>query len=111
MRWIKEDTEQRQWLILKILPKTLDQETGGRLTRLFIEEFCDDDRVAYSLFVHFHMGGWSGPESEYLSRKRDAARQWFKEILSGKIQVWLGKYIDHLNGLIEGSKIREEREF
>ena len=111
VRWIKEDPEQRQRLILEVLPKTLDQETGGRLTRLFIEEFCDDDRMAGSLFVHFHMGGWSGPESDYLSRKRDAARQWLKGISSVKIQVWLGKYIDHLNGLIEDAKILEERRF
>lgn len=111
LRWLKEDPEKRQWLILEILPKTLDQETGGKLTCLFIEEFCDDNRVAYSLLEHFYSGGWTGPESDYLSRKRDAARQWLKEISSVKIQVWLGKYIDHLNGLIEGSKIREEREF
>ena len=111
MRWIKEDSEQRLWLILEILPKTLDQETGGRLTNLFIEEFCDDDRVASSLFVHFHIGGWTGPESDYLSRKRDAARQWLKEISSVKIQLWLGKYIDYLNGRIEAEKIQEEREF
>ena len=76
VRWIKEDPEQRQGLILEILPRTLVQATGGRLTTLFIEEFCDDDRMAGSLFVHFHMGAWTGPESDYLSRKRDAARRY-----------------------------------
>jgi len=111
LRWLKEDTEKRQWLILEILPKTLDQETGGGLTSLFIEEFCDDDRVAYNLLGHFYTGGWSGPESDYLSRKRDAARQWLKEFSSAKIQSWLGKYIDYLSGLIEDAKIREERRF
>ena len=111
LRWIKEGPEQRQWLILEILPKTLDQETGGKLTRVFIEEFCDADRVANSLFVHFYMGVWYGPESNYLSRKRDTARRWLAEIPSVKIQLWLEKYIDHLNGLIEAEKIQEEREF
>ena len=112
LRWIKEDPEHRQGLILAILPRTLDQATGGSLPRLFIEEFCDDDRVASSLFWHFHIvSGWTGPESDYLSRKRDAARQWLSEILSVKIQSWLGKYIDYLNSLIEDAKIREEREF
>ena len=111
LRWIKEDPAKRQWLILEILPKTLDQEMGGGLTSLFIEEFCDDDRMASSLFGHFYSGGWTGPESDYLSRKRDAARQWLKEISSVKIQSWLEKYIDYLNGLIEDAKIREERGF
>ena len=112
LRWIKEDPEHRQGLILAILPRTLDQATGGSLPRLFIEEFCDDDRVASSLFWHFHIAsGWTGPESDYLSRKRDAARRWLKEISSVKIQSWLGKYIDYLNDQIEDAKIREEREF
>ena len=53
VRWIKEDPEQRQGLILEILPRTLVQATGGRLTTLFIEEFCDDDRMAGSLFGIF----------------------------------------------------------
>ena len=109
LRWIKDDPEQRQWWILEILPQTLDQETGGRLTRLFIEEFCDDDRVAYSLFGH--LGGMSLLKSDFLSRKRDDARRWLAEISSVKIQLWLGKYIDYLNDQIKNAKIREEREF
>ncbi len=111
VRWIKEDPEKRQRVIQGILPKTLEQETGGRLTRLFIEEFCDDEHVADSVRAHFFTGGWNGPESDYLSRKRDAARQWLAEIPSPKVQLWLGKYIDHLNDLIENAKIREERKF
>ena len=111
LRWTKEDPEQRQCLILKILPKTLDQETGGSLTCLFIEEFCDDDRMANRLFGHFYPGGWTGSESDCLSRKRDAARRWLTEIQSVKIQSWLGKYIDYLNDQIESAKIQEERRF
>ena len=109
--WIKADVDGRRRLIQRVLPKTLNENADGRLTRLFIEEFCGDDHVASSLFGHFYTGGWSGPESDYLSRKRDAARQWLKEIPSVKIQLWLGKYIDYLNGRIEVAKIREEREF
>ena len=109
LRWIKDDPEQRQWLIQEILPQTLDQAKGGRLTRLFIEEFCHDDRVAYSLFGH--LGGMSLLKSDYLSSKRDEARRWLTEISSVKIQSWLGKYIDYLNDQIKDAKIREEREF
>ena len=109
LRWIKDDPEQRLWLIQEILPQTLDQVKGGRLTRLFIEEFCHDDHVAYSLFGH--LGGMSLLKSDYLSRKRDEARRWLTEISSVKIQSWLGKYIDYLNDQIKDAKIREEREF
>ena len=109
LRWIKNDPEHRLWLIQEILPPTLDQAKGGRLTRLFIEEFCHDDHVAYSLFGH--LGGMSLLKSDYLSRKRDEARQWLTEFSSVKIQSWLGKYIDYLNDQIKDAKIREEREF
>ena len=109
--WIKADVDGRRRLIQEVLPKTLNENADGRLTRLFIEKFCDDDHVASSLFGLFYTGVWSGPESDYLSRKRDAARQWLSEISSVKIQLWLGKYIDFLNGGIEAAKIREEREF
>ncbi|MBI3773565.1 MAG: XRE family transcriptional regulator [Gammaproteobacteria bacterium] len=111
INWIKEDTEQRLWLIQDVLPKTLDQNEGGQLTHLFIEEFCDNNKIANSLFVHFHIGGWSGYESSYLSRKRDLARRWLSEIPSAKIQLWLGKFIDYLSNRIETAQIQEEREF
>lgn len=111
INWIKEDLEERLWLIREILPKTLDQNAGDQLTYLFIEEFCDDDKMASSLFAHFHMGGWSGNESNYLARKRDSARRWMSEISSIKIQLWLGKFIDYLNNRIEVAQIQEERGF
>ncbi len=111
IHWIKEDIKNRQGLIRNVLPKTLDMDAGGRLTRLFIEEFCDDASVGDSLCWHFFTGGWNGPESDYLSGKRDAARQWMPEISSTKIQTWLGKYLEYLDDRIETAKIREEREF
>ena len=111
IEWTRTDKENRCLLVERALPKTLDTDAGGLLTRLFIEAFCDDDDLASSLVGHFLMGSWSGPDSHYLSKKRDAARRWMSEILSPKIQIWLGKYIDYLNDQIEEAQIREEREF
>ena len=108
--WVKADSNNRCWLIQGFLPKTLDK-TDGQLTRLFIEEFCDDAEISDSLFIYFLSGGRRGPESEYLSGIRDAARHWMADISSPKIQVWLGKFIDFLNDRIEAAQIREERKF
>lgn len=108
--WVKADTDNRCWLIQGFLPKTLDK-TEGRLTRLFIEEFCDDAEISDSLFTHFLLGTREGPISEYLSKIRDAARSWIAEISSPRIQAWLGKFIDYLNDQIEASSIQEERGF
>lgn len=108
--WVKENKEERQWLIYQMLPKTLDKDEGGQITRLFIDAFYDDD-IIKSLFTHFHMGSWSGPESDYLSKKRDSARRWMSEISSLNIQLWLGQYIDYLSSCIESAQIKEERQF
>lgn len=108
--WVKADPDNRCLLIEGFLPKTLDK-IDGQLTRLFVEEFCDDAEISDSLFVYFLSGGRWGPQSEYLTGVRDSARYWMANISSPKIQVWLGKFTDFLNDRIETAQIREEREF
>lgn len=109
--WVDEKREDRLWLILHMLPKTLDDTPGGRLTRTFLERYGSDERLGQSLISHFWTGGWWGPESKYLQRKRDTARRWLGEISSPTIQLWLSKYIDYLGERISAAEISEEREF
>ena len=111
IEWINADKENRCWLIERVLPKTLDTDEGGQLTRLFIEEFCSEEHWARTLCGHFEPSRWTGHKSHYLSKSLDAARRWISEITSPRIQIWLGKYIDYLSDQIEAAKIREEREF
>ena len=111
IEWVNLDKEKRLWLIEHVLPKTLDIDEGGQLTQLYIEEYCDDIHLTNNLCGHFILGGWSGHESNYLSKKRDAARHWMSEISSPRIQAWLGKYIAYLSDRIERAIIKEEREF
>jgi hypothetical protein len=110
MKWVMKNPEDRAWKILRCLPKTLDEGRGGKLTRLFIDSFGDHE-LGDSLISHFWTGGWSGPESQYLARKRDKAREWISEIKSGKILAWLYRYIECLNKGIPEAELREEREF
>jgi hypothetical protein len=110
MKWLMNDPDKRAWKISRCLPKTLDESRGGKLTKLFIETFGDHE-LGESLMVHFWTGGWTGPESEYLARKRDKAREWVSETKSGKILSWLYRYIEHLNHRIAEAELREEREF
>ena len=111
IEWVNLDKEKRLWLIEDVLPKTLDIDEGGHLTQLYIEEYCDDFHFVSSLCGHFEPSGWSGPKSQCLSKRRDAARCWMSEISSPKIQAWLGKYIAYLSECIEDALIYEEREF
>jgi hypothetical protein len=110
MSWIQKKPDERAKLFYDALPKTLDEDAGGNLTREFIEAFSDNDRISGALMVHFWTGGWSGPQSEYLTKKRDKARQWLSHSKSQKLQAWLSRYIQHLTIQIESARISEERE-
>jgi len=111
MEWVSEKPETRVRLIAHCLPKTLDNDDGGALTRLFIDKYFDNEDIAHGLISHFWTGGWSGPESAYLMRKRDKARMWVSEIKSENIQAWLSMYIDALTKGNIRAEIDEERRF
>jgi hypothetical protein len=75
MAWVLEHPETRVRKLLRCLPKTLDEEDGGKLTKLFLEAFGDHENVAGSLTGHFFWsGGWIGPESAYRAGQRNKAR-------------------------------------
>lgn len=111
MAWVAEKPEKRIRLIRHCLPKTLDISEGGALTHLFIDRYGKNEDTAHDLIFHFWTGGWSGPESVYLMRKRDKARKWVSEISSDNIQAWLSMYIDYLTKRIVAAEIEEERRF
>jgi len=110
--WTNAAPDDRIKLIYPALPKTLSVSDGGAVTVLFLEAFGHQDKVVSALISHFmYGGGWSGPRSEYLSRKRDEARKWLSETKSPKVQNWLTQYIAALSSDIEAAQIEEERGF
>jgi hypothetical protein len=111
MAWVLQNPATRVRKLLRCLPKTLDEQEGGKLTKLFLEAFGDHENVAGSLIGHFCSGGRSGPESVYRAGQRNKARQWISETKSGKVLAWLYRYIEALNRDIEAAELREEREF
>jgi hypothetical protein len=111
MVWVLQNPATRARKLLHCLPKTLDENDSGRLTKLFLEAFGDHEEITDSLMAHFWSGGRIGPESAYFSGKRDKARQWISENKSGKVLVWLYRYIEFLNSNIAAAELREERDF
>jgi len=109
MRWVKDEPRKRVKTIASCLPKSLNSNEGGTLSRMFLEEYGDDKKIADRLIGHFFSGGWSGPESIYRSSQREVARRWLSETESPKIRAWLTLYIDYLSSTIEREQIQEER--
>jgi len=109
MKWIREEPKTRVSLMASCLPKTFTLENGGKLTRMFLEEYCNDKDTSDHLISHFYSSGWSGPESAFRSEQREEARRWLTETDSPKIRAWLMLYIDRLSTAIEREQISEER--
>lgn len=111
MEWASLNPKRNARMLLRCLPKTLDDNAGGKLTVQFLEAYSDDEELSSALMSHFWTGGWTGPESAHLAKKRDRARAWISQLKSGKIRSWLYRYIDFQNKRIIDAEIREEREF
>jgi hypothetical protein len=111
MAWVLQNPGTRARKLRSCLPKTLDEKDGGRLTKLFLEAFGDDQEVSEILIGYFLAGSWMGPESAHRAGQRDKARQWVSENTSRKVLAWLYRYIQVLNRDIAEAELREERDF
>jgi hypothetical protein len=111
MAWVLRNPAARARKLRCCLPKTLDEQDDGRLTRLFLEAFGDDEELSDTLIGYFLTGSWMGHESAYRAAQWAKARHWVSENRSGKVLSWLYRYIAVLNHEIEAAELREEREF
>jgi hypothetical protein len=107
--WIQEDPDQRAALIAHAAPGSLDDEKGGRLTRELLRRYGQLDGVKSGISATFHSGGWSGPTSAYLKRKRERFRRWLAMGFEIEITQWVEAEIEYLDRRIEREEIDEER--
>jgi hypothetical protein len=110
LEWIDVDPESRAPLIAHAAPGTLDDEYGGRLTQELLRRYGKVDGVTAGISVSLHSGGWSGPESAYLKRKRDKLRRWLAAGFAMEITQWIEAEVGHLDRNIEREEMNEERE-
>ena len=107
--WIDEDKIERSHHIVGLLPKTLEVDAGGNLTKAFLTRYYDVDGIGASLIFHFGMGLRSGLRSEYLSARRSSAQRWMANERNSSVGDWLEEYAQSLSKEIEMAKIQEER--
>lgn len=109
LEWIEEDPEPRAVLMAHATPRTLDDALGGRLTRELLYRYGQFDGVRNGISATFHSGGWTGPTSAYLKRKREKFRRWLAAGFETEIAQWIEAEIDYLDQRIEREEIDEER--
>jgi len=107
--WIEENPESRAGLIAQACPRTLDDINGGKLTRELLQKYSQYEGVQNGISCNFHSGGWSGPTSAYLKRKRDKFRRWLGAGFEIEVTQWIETEIEYLDQNIEREETQEER--
>lgn len=109
LEWIEKDPEPRAVLMAHAVPGTLDEKQGGRLTQALLSRYGQLEGVRNGISATFHSGGWSGPTSAYLKRKRDKLRRWLAAGFDSQTIQWIEVEIEDLDRRIEREEIDEER--
>jgi hypothetical protein len=109
LQWIGVDPEERAALVAHSAPRTLSEEQGGRLTQELITRYAHIDGVTSAISSIFSAGGWTGPTSLYLRRRRSQFREWLSAGYSTQVNQWIEGQIEYLDHRIESEEIQEER--
>lgn len=109
LEWIEEDPASRAALIAHAALGTLDENKGGRLTRELLYRYGQLKGVQSGISATFHSGGWVGPTSAYLRRRREKLRQWLAAGFEIEVMQWIEEEIEYFDRNIEREEINEER--
>ena len=109
LSWIDQDVEPRAVLMAHATPGTLDIAQGGALTLELLRLYGQLEGVRNGIGAAFNSGGWSGPTSAYLKRKREKLRVWLAAGFDAVVTAWIERELEHLDKSIERELIEEER--
>ena len=110
IEWIEIDPVSRAGLIAHTTLATLDDESGGLLTRELLHKYGNIDGVVSGISATFHSGGYSGLTSVHLKGKRDKLRKWLASGFKAGVVQWIESEIKQLDKQIEHEEIYEERD-
>jgi|GEM_PF-715226 len=111
LAWIATDAEQRAAVVAHMAPRSLDNVTGGELTRALLTHYGNVDGVKSGISSIFGSGGWAGNESDYLRKRRDKFRGWLGQGFSLEVETWVEEQLGYIDKRIERAEIDEERSF
>lgn len=110
LNWIEQDPEERASMIAHGASSSLNDESGGSLTRALLANYRNFDGVVSGIRCNFHSGCWHGPRSQHLRAMRDRFRYWLAKDFDAHVRSWIDEEIVYLDREIEAAEISEERE-
>ena len=84
-------------------------EAGGKLSTALIAKYPTIDGVKNGISAAFHSGGWTGPTSLHLKRKREKLRDWLTRGFEFEVTQWIESELEYIDIKIEREEIAEER--
>ncbi len=109
LEWIDVAPEIRAGLIAHCVPGTLDGEVGGQLTSTLLTKYHHIDGVKSGISATFHSGGWTGPTSFHLKKKRSKLRDWLSGGFDFEVNQWIESELEYIDKNIEREETAEER--
>jgi Helix-turn-helix len=107
LEWIDRDPSARAPQIAAAVPKSLDANGVGAVTREILNRYGDSRDVREAVWRSFYSSGWSGSASVHYRGKRDEARKWLQTETSFNVRTWIDEYIGSLNESIKREENRE----
>jgi len=109
MTWVSVDAVSRAPIIAHTAPQTLDDNNGGQLTKRLLCSYSDIDGVISGISSVFNSGGWTGPMSLHLKKKRSQLRVWLSAGFEIEVIHWIESEIEYLDQRIQQAETDEER--
>ncbi len=110
LNWIESDRNERAALIAQATIPTLDDESGGGLTRQLLTRYGHIEGVSSGISTSFHSGSWMGPMSKHLKHQRNILRRWLTAGFEFPVVQWVENEIEMIDRAIQREEISEERD-
>ncbi|MCK4599376.1 hypothetical protein KAU37_06125 [Candidatus Bipolaricaulota bacterium] len=107
-RWVEEDPSERAPILASLVPKDLGADPS--YTRELLVRYGNIEGVPVALNGRYANEGWTGPESEHFTKRRDHYLSIRNDESDVRVVSWLDKYIEYLDYMIRRAEIEEERE-
>ncbi len=107
-RWVEEDPRERAPILASLVPKDLGADPS--YTREVLVRYGNIEGVPVALNGRYANEGWTGPESEHFTKRRDHYLSIRNDESDVRVVSWLDKYIEYLDYMIRRAEIEEERE-
>lgn len=108
--WVGEDPSVRAPLLAAYVPKTLDPDDGGALTRELLIRHGDRTDVREALQGNFRSEGWEGRRSRHYANRLAAAARWQEGESEPRVRAWIDEYRAGVAIALEEAKLEEERD-